>query len=79
MREWSKLILILIKLQDGKLCQSLLRNTKNLLPTKETIDLVKVFGWDQLKNDLNLTPVTLEKMLKNCNLVNVRFYISLVV
>ena len=69
---WSKLIEILTKAKDLNLCKRLLRISRNQLSQKHVADLIIEFGWDQLKEKLNLLPVTLENVTKNNVLVNVR-------
>ena len=71
-KDWSKLISILIKVNDLNACKRLLKITKKMLTKKNVSDLLKKFGWDQLKDELNLMPVTLANVVENCGLVNVR-------
>ena len=71
--DWTKLILILIKVKDLNMCRSLLKNTKKL-SHKQVADFIKEFGWDQLKNELNLLPATVDNVIENCAFVNVRLF-----
>jgi hypothetical protein len=69
-KEWSKLISIVIKVKDLALCRRLLSITKEL-SHKQKVELVREFGWPELKDSLNLLPITLGNVCSNCGLVNV--------